>query len=64
MPGTRSIPRLNCTLNDIVRAELPGLKKEDVDISMTGDILTIKGERKVPTEVKEEEYHRLAARLD
>ena len=44
--------------NFIVRAELPGVKKEDIDISMTGDNLTIKGERKASTEVKEEEYHR------
>ncbi len=42
----------------IVRAELPGVKKEDVDISMTGDTLTIKGERKASEEVKGEEYHR------
>ncbi|RLC93455.1 MAG: Hsp20/alpha crystallin family protein [Chloroflexi bacterium] len=42
----------------IVRAELPGVNKDDVDISVTGDILTIKGERKAPQEVKSEEYHR------
>lgn len=42
----------------IVQAELPGVKKEDVDISITGDILTIKGECKAPVRIKEEEYHR------
>jgi len=42
----------------VVRTELPGVKKEDIDISMTGDTLTIRGERKVSREVKEEEYHR------
>ena len=41
----------------VVRAELPGIKDEDVDISVVGDTLTIKGERKVETEVKEEDYH-------
>ena len=40
----------------IVRAELPGVNKDDVDISMIGDTLTIKGERKPPAEVKEEDY--------
>jgi len=42
----------------VVRAELPGVKESEIDISMTGDTLTIKGERKASKEVKEEEYHR------
>jgi len=41
----------------IVRAELPGVKKEDVDISVTADVLTIKGECKAPADIEEEEYH-------
>jgi len=41
----------------VVKAELPGIKEGDVDISVVGDALTIKGERKVETEVKEEDYH-------
>ena len=36
-----------------VRAELPGLKKEDIDISLEGETLTIKGEKKLE-EVDEE----------
>ncbi|MFQ6122532.1 MAG: Hsp20/alpha crystallin family protein [Dehalococcoidales bacterium] len=39
-----------------VRMELPGVKQEDVDISITGDTLTVRGEYKPPAEVKEEEY--------
>lgn len=42
----------------VVRAELPGMKKEDVEISLVGDTLTISGERKPVAEVKDEEYHR------
>lgn len=42
----------------IVRAELPGMKKEDVEISLIGDTLTISGERKPSEEVKDEEYLR------
>jgi HSP20 family protein len=30
--------------NFVVKAELPGLKPEDVDISITGNTLTLKGE--------------------
>ena len=42
----------------VVRAEVPGMKKEDIDVSVLGDTLTIKGERKAASEVKDEEYHR------
>lgn len=42
----------------VVKAELPGMKEEDVDVSVTGDTLTIKGEKKTETEVKEEDYYR------
>lgn len=41
-----------------VKAELPGMKQEDVDVSVTGDRLTIKGEKKAETEVEEENYYR------
>jgi len=41
----------------IVKAELPGMKKEEIDVSIVGDTLTIKGERKAETEVKEENYY-------
>ena len=42
----------------IVRAELPGMKKEGINISVLGDTLTIKGERKAESEVKDEDYYR------
>lgn len=41
----------------IVKAELPGLKEEDIDVSIVGETLTIKGERNSETEVKEDEYY-------
>ncbi|QTA90158.1 Hsp20/alpha crystallin family protein [Desulfonema magnum] len=41
-----------------VRAELPGLKTDDLDISATGKTLTVSGERKIPSESKEVNYHR------
>jgi HSP20 family protein len=41
----------------VVKAELPGMKEEDIDISVTGNTLTIKGERKAESEVKEEDYY-------
>lgn len=45
--------------NVLVRADLPGLKKEEIDLSILGQTLTIKGEKKSESEVKEENYHRV-----
>jgi HSP20 family protein len=46
------------TKNDIVvKAEIPGMDPKDIDISLTNDILTIKGEKKQEKEEKEENYH-------
>lgn len=42
----------------VVKAELPGMKEEDIDVSVVGDTLSIKGEKKTETEVKEENYYR------
>jgi len=41
----------------VVKAELPGMKEEDIGVSVVGDTLTVKGERKTETEVKEEDYY-------
>lgn len=41
-----------------VRAELPGLTKEDVKIDVTDELLTIQGERKQEKEEKEKGYIR------
>ena len=43
----------------VLRAELPGLKREDIDIRVENNTLTLKGERKRDTEVKQESYHRV-----
>jgi HSP20 family protein len=41
----------------LVKAELPGIKAEDINISAVGDTLTLRGERKAESEVKEEDYY-------
>ena len=41
----------------VVRAELPGIEEEDVDIEITDDIMTISGERKEEKEKDEEGYY-------
>lgn len=40
----------------VVRMELPGIKQEDIDISVADDVLTISGERKEVHETHEEDY--------
>ena len=41
----------------IVKAELPGLEAKDVNVSISGNMLTIKGEKKKGEEEKEEHHH-------
>jgi HSP20 family protein len=41
----------------VVKAELPGVKKEDIDLTITKDSLTMKGEVKKEEEIKEEDYY-------
>ena len=43
----------------IVRAELPGLKKEGIKLQVEGDLLVLSGERKAESENKEKIVHRL-----
>lgn len=42
----------------VIKAELPGLDKKDVSLDYKDGILTLKGERRVENEVKEENYYR------
>ena len=41
----------------MVKAEVPGMDAKDINISVAGDVLTIKGEKKSGREEKEENYH-------
>lgn len=44
--------------NIIVKVDIPGMKKEDIDVSVHGKTLVIKGEKKEARDVKEEGYVR------
>jgi HSP20 family protein len=41
----------------MVKAEIPGMDAKDVEISLVGDVLTIKGEKKAEKEEKKENFH-------
>lgn len=49
--------------NLVVKAPIPGVKPEDLDITVVGDTLTIKGETKEEKEVKEENVIRRERRF-
>ena len=41
----------------ILNFELPGVSEKDVSLSITGDLLTLKGERAFNRDVKDDSYH-------
>lgn len=43
----------------ILKAELPGLDQKDIEVRIEDSTLTIRGERKHDTEIKQENYHRI-----
>jgi HSP20 family protein len=42
-----------------LKAELPGMKKEEVKLTVEGGTLSISGERKAEKEEKDKKYHRM-----
>jgi HSP20 family protein len=42
-----------------VTFELPGVREKEVNVSITGDVLTLRGERKWEKDLKDEAFHRL-----
>ena len=42
-----------------VVAEVPGMKREDIKISVQDNVLTLKGEKKLEKEEKEKNFHRV-----
>ncbi len=46
----------------VLKAELPDMSREDIDITVENFVLTIKGEKKLSTEVKEEQFHHVERR--
>ncbi len=48
--------------NVTVRAELPGIDPKEVEISLSGDTLNIRGEKRQRTEKKGENFHRIETR--
>lgn len=43
----------------VIKADLPGVKQQEIDISINDNILTLKGERRKEEEVKDKSYYRI-----
>ena len=45
----------------VLKAELPGMSREDIAITVDKGTLNLKGEKKFASEVKEDQFHRIEA---
>ena len=43
----------------VVKAELPGMSKEDINVSLSDDVVTISGEKKREKKIEKKNYYRL-----
>jgi HSP20 family protein len=43
----------------VVSVEIPGVKEKDIQLSITGEVLTVRGQRGPTAEAREENYHRI-----
>lgn len=66
-PGeTAFLPPIDIAENEneiVVKAELPGLKAEDLDVSVRENMLVISGHKKEETEERREDYYHLERRF-
>ena len=46
----------------VLKVELPDMSNEEIDVNIENFVLTLKGEKKASTEVKEEQYHHVERR--
>ena len=57
------VPAVDIYENDkheiVIRAEMPGMKREDIELRVENNTLTLRGERKREAEVRDEQYHRV-----
>ena len=51
------VDMLNQPEEIVVRAQVPGMEKENINVAVSNGTLTISGERKAEEEVKEEDYY-------
>lgn len=47
----------------VLKAELPGMAREDIDLNIENFVLTVKGEKKLAGDVKDEQFHHVERRF-
>lgn len=45
--------------NLVIKAELPGMKKEDINVDLKDDVITISGEKKTEEKTERKDFHRV-----
>ena len=60
--GTLTVDMYETDEEVVVKTAVPGVKSEDIDVSITGDVLTIKGETKAEEKVEKANYIRQECR--
>ena len=63
--GGMIVPAIDISETDdavVLQAELPGMKKDDVKITLEDGVLTLSGEKKVVAEETKKDYHRVERR--
>jgi HSP20 family protein len=59
-PASMVVPQINVSETDRelrITAELPGVSDKDIDVSLDGDILTVRGEKKLERKEEKENFH-------
>ena len=59
-PFARAFPTLDVTETEdavLVKAEIPGLEAKDIEVTLSGDVLTLRGEKKEEKEENEKNVH-------
>ena len=46
----------------VIKVELPDVNREDVDVTVENNVLTLRGEKKLPADVKEDQFRRVERR--
>jgi HSP20 family protein len=62
-PGSMAVDMYETDDSVIVSTAIPGMKAEDIEVSVTGDTLTIKAETKEDSEIERENYLRRERRF-